>query len=76
MREVDYKDRTDEVNAVHLALRAVGMNVTYLTSDLIYMSMKVVNEKGLQMDLRDTCAIQLKHERKWDDYFRDKEKEK
>jgi hypothetical protein len=72
MRKVEYKDRSDEVNAVHLALRAVGLDITYEMSDLVKMTVDVVNKKGLEMDLKDTCTVQLKHQRKWDDYFRGK----
>ena len=74
MRKVEYKDRTDGVNAVHIALRAVGLEIGYEMSDLIKTTIEAVNEKGLDLTIMDTSKIQLKHEEKWDKYFKDKKK--
>jgi hypothetical protein len=74
MRIIEYKDRTDEGNAVHLALGAVGLDVTYETSELIRATLTRVLDLGLKMTLKDTAKIKLQHERKWDDYFKSKTK--
>ena len=74
MRKVEYKDRTDENNAVHLALRAVGLEISYEMSDLVKMTMEAVNKNGLDLTIKDTAKIQLKHEKKWSEYFESKSK--
>lgn len=72
MRKVEYKDREESINAVHLALRAVGFNVDYQLSDLIKSTIDAVNESGLELTIQDVAKIQVANERKWDKYFEEK----
>lgn len=74
MRKVEYKDRADDNNAVHLALRAVGLEISYEMSDLVKMTMEAVQENGLNLTIRDTAKIQVEHEKKWNKYFESKSK--
>ena len=71
--KVKYKDRDEEVIITHAALRAVGLNVDYITSDLIHETLKKSNEIGEKFSIRDTSKIQVEHEDKWAKYFTDLE---
>ena len=72
--KVDYKDRDEKVMIVHTSLRAVGLNVDYITADLIHETIKKANELGDGYSIRDTTKIQLDHEDKWAKYFTDKDR--
>jgi DNA-binding NtrC family response regulator len=65
---VRHDDRNDDVTQLDIALRMVGLNVDYTTSDLIYMMLKALAERGDDFSLQDAAAIQTEHANKWERY--------
>jgi hypothetical protein len=72
--DILYKDRDEEIQKVCGALRLVGLNVKYEAASLIYVTMKVLNEKGSGFSLKDASKIQLDEEKKFETYFAEKKK--
>jgi hypothetical protein len=74
--DILYKDRDEEIQKVCGALRLVGLNVEYEAASLIYVTMRVLNEKGSGFSLKDASKIQLDEEKKFETYFERKEESK
>lgn len=75
-QKVEIKDYEQEKHELLISLRMVGLNIDYITTDLIYRVMKIHKEKGGKMDIHDTTTIQHEHAIYWETYFRLKQQKK
>jgi hypothetical protein len=69
-KEVRIKDYERNVHYLMSALNGVGIKIDYLTTDLVYMTNDMLQEKGGEMSLMDFCEIKHKHQDKWTEYFK------
>jgi hypothetical protein len=68
-RKVLIKDYEKDVNYLMLALKGVGIEVDYPTTDLVYECTQMIKKKGDKSSLMDMCEIKHQHSKKWDKYF-------
>lgn len=68
-RKVEIKDYEDKQHYLLLALNLVGINIDYVTVDLINSALEKLAEKKGNMDMLDAATIKALHEAKWDIYF-------
>jgi hypothetical protein len=68
-RKVEIKDYEDKQHYLLLALNLVGINIDYVTVDLINSALEKLAEKKGNMDMLDAASIKALHEAKWDKYF-------
>ena len=68
-RKVNVRDYENEQHYLLCALNLVGVKTDYITTDLIYVTIEKLKEKGGIFDLKDAVKIKIEHERKWEDYF-------
>ena len=73
--KVKHKDRQYHTNLMRIALNSVGINVDYVTTDLIEITLEKLREKNGEMNILDSSEIEADHERKWNKYFADLETE-
>ena len=74
MRKVKISDYEHEKHESLIALNMVGIQIDYITHDLIWDIMKIHHEKGGQANIEDCVKIKLQHEEKWERYFEQQEK--
>lgn len=67
--KVSVKDYEEQKHYLLCALNLVGVKTDYITTDLIYVTLEKLKEKGGNFDLKDAAGIKIEHERKWEDYF-------
>jgi hypothetical protein len=67
--KVSVKDYEEQKHYLLCALNLVGVKTDYITTDLIYVTIEKLKEKGGIFDLKDAVKIKIEHERKWEDYF-------
>jgi hypothetical protein len=72
-RKVSVKDYEEQKHYLLCALNLVGVETDYITTDLIYVTLEKLKEKDGNFDLKDAAKIKIEHEKKWEDYFEDKE---
>ena len=72
-RKVSVKDYEEQKHYLLCALNLVGVKTDYITTDLIYVTLEKLKEKDGNFDLKDAAKIKIEHEKKWEDYFEDKE---
>lgn len=70
------KDYEKDVNYLMLALKGVGIDIDYPTTDLVLECTKMIKSKGDKSSLMDMCEIKQKHRSKWDEYFLNLKKQK
>jgi len=75
-QKVEIKDYEQEQHELLIALRMVGLNLDYITTDLIHRVIKVHKEKRGKMDIHDTTTIQHEHAIFWETYYRLKQEAK
>lgn len=63
--KVDHKYKKKEVILLDVALRSVGIGLPFSMVDLINDTLKVLEEKGDQMAISDSCKLQADNEEKW-----------
>jgi hypothetical protein len=68
-RNVKIKDYEEKQHYLLVALNMVGINIDYVTVDLISTALEKLFEKGGNMDMIDAQAIKSLHADKWDKYF-------
>ena len=74
--KVEYKDMDTNIHELWASLRSVGLNIDYITTDLIDMVLAKRVATGKKFSIKDTCNVSALHEAKWDKYFKElKEKE-
>jgi hypothetical protein len=73
---VPVSDYEKEISQLQIAFNSVGLNVTYITTDLINKVIKCVQEKKGEMTIMDGCKIKSEHEDKWVKYFKSKKEKK
>lgn len=73
--KVKIKDQDKNVRQLQMALNLVGINVDYITTDLIAKTLVVYSDKEGAMNLEDATDIKVEHEEKWDKYFESKTEE-
>lgn len=69
---VDFKDQEKNIRLKMMALNSVGIAVNYPTTELIHIALEKAKEKGYQMSISDASKIEVKHQEKWDEYFKEK----
>jgi hypothetical protein len=72
-REVKIADYEEKQQLVKLALNGVGIPIDYITTDLIVSTLDLLEKRGDKMNLKDLAKIKSLHEKKWDNYFKEKE---
>lgn len=68
-KKVEIKDYEKEQHELLIALNMVGIKIDYITTDLIYRVLEVLNNKKGKMDINDTSKIQHEHAIYWQTYF-------
>jgi hypothetical protein len=63
--KVDHKYKKKEVILLDVALRSVGIGLPFSMVDLVHETLKVLEEKGDQMALSDSCKLQADNKEKW-----------
>lgn len=63
--KVDHKYKKPEVVLLDVALRSVGISLPFSMVDLVHDTLKVLEEKGDQMALSDSCKLHADNEEKW-----------
>jgi len=66
--KVDHKYKSEDVVTLDVALRSVGLPIDYKHVDLIMEVFKMIEKKGDQATLKDSCFLQAKWKEKWDKY--------
>jgi len=74
MRKVKISDYEQEKHESLIALNMVGIQIDYITHDLIWDIMKISHKKGGQVNIEDCVTIKLQHEEKWERYFEEQDK--
>jgi hypothetical protein len=74
--KVDYKDREEHTTHAHGALRLVGINIDYETTELILTTLEKLKELKGDFTIMDGSKIQAEHEEKWEKYYKEKQEEK
>lgn len=73
-KRVKISDYEPKQHQLMLALQLGGLNVDYITADLIYSITLKLKEKGNKMDIMDVVQLRAEHDKKWDNYFEQKRK--
>ena len=74
-KDVLVKDYEQDVAILKLLLSGVGIVTDYVTTDLLYECMKVFERKGGSSDLRDISELKVNHNKKWEKYFEELNKQ-
>lgn len=74
-RKVKISDYEEKQHIMLTALNLVGIPVDYITVDLIHNVLLKLTEKGGNMDILDAVMLKEAHAKKWDTYFKQKEKD-
>jgi len=74
-KKVRIKDYERDVNYLMLALKGAGISIDYITTDLVQKCVNMVRLKGGKSSLMDMCELKIKHNAKWDDYFKNLKEE-
>ena len=72
--KVEIKDYEQKQHLLLITLNLVGINIDYITVDLINSALEKLAEKDGNMDIRDAATIKALHEAKWNEYFDSKDK--
>jgi hypothetical protein len=72
-RDVKISDYEEEQHLLKICLNMVGINVDYITTDLIYRTMKKYQHLKGKMTIHDSVKIKYEHQIFWETYFRVKE---
>jgi hypothetical protein len=70
--EIEIKEYEPEVHLLLLAIQSVGVQIDYVTCDLINSTLKVFNKMNGEMTIMDSCKIKAEHEEKWDLFYNQK----
>ena len=68
-KRVKISDYEQKQHQLMLALRLGGLNVDYITTDLIYSIVLKLKEKGAKMDIMDIVQLRAEYDKKWINYF-------
>lgn len=68
-KRVKISDYEQKQHQFMLALQLGGLNVDYITADLIYSITLKLKEKGTKMDIMDVVQLRAEHDKKWENYF-------
>lgn len=74
-RDVKVSDYEKEQHQLKIALNMSGLAVDYVTTDLIYRTLKKFKSKKGKMTISDTETIKHEHHIFWETYFKLKEEE-
>lgn len=74
--DVKIKDRKEEIEHLRLAFNIAGVNVEYLTVDLIVRIQEKLNQLKGKFTLEDGVSIQHDWRKDWDNYFKEQSKAK
>jgi len=72
-RDVKISDYEEEQHLLKIVLNMVGINVDYITTDLIHRTMKKYQHLKGKMTIHDSVEIKYEHQIFWETYFRVKE---
>lgn len=74
-KKVKISDYEQDRHEALIALNMVGVQVDYITLDLMWGIMEIHHNKGGQVNIEDCVKIKVQHEEKWDNYFKKQDEE-
>lgn len=69
--DIPYSKRDPEIQVLQLALRLVGLDVSYEAASLIKVTIDKLDELGGDFSLKDASKIQLNEEEKFEKLFQE-----
>jgi hypothetical protein len=74
-KKVKISDYEQDRHEALIALNMVGIQVDYITLDMIWDIMEIHRKKGGKVNISDCVKAKTQHEQKWDNYFKNQDQE-
>jgi hypothetical protein len=74
-KKVKVSDYQQDRHEVLIAFNMLGIQVDYITLDLMWDILELQRKKGGKTNITDCVKIKLQHEEKWDRYFKNQNNE-
>ena len=74
-KKVKISDYQQDRHELLIALNMIGIQVDYITLDMIWEIMQIHNKKGGKVNISDCVKAKTQHEEKWENYFKNQDKE-
>ena len=69
-RKVKISDYQQDRHELLIALNMIGIQVDYITLDMIWDIMQIHNKKGGKVNITDCVKVKLLHQERWENYFK------
>jgi hypothetical protein len=74
-KKVKISDYEQDRHEALIALNMVGIQVDYITLDLMWDIMTIHRKKGGKVNISDCVKAKTQHDEKWDNYFKKQDEE-
>lgn len=74
-KKVKISDYQQDRHELLIAFNMLGIQVDYITLDLMWSIMQIHHKKGGKVNISDCVKTKLNHEEKWEKYFENQNNE-
>lgn len=73
MAQIKIKDRDEQIEGFRLACNLADLPMNYHTADLIWRIFQLIQQKGMDLDMRTIIKERSRHDQHWINYFKDQQ---